>query len=163
MPRSESIDPLQLFNRLAEAGVPFVIIGGHAVNFHGYVRTTEDADVVFERTSASEAALLGMLQAVHACWISDDIDPQTRLEKLVPVSASYVQSQHLMMLCTDLGFLDLYDYIPGFPDTPVQQLFTDSVPMGQLRFVSLHWLRQLKIRAGRHKDLDDLQHLHESP
>jgi hypothetical protein len=28
-----------------------------------------------------------------------------------------------------------------------------------LRFVSLHWLRKLKQAAGRHKDLDDLEHL----
>ncbi len=41
-------DPLTVFQFLARAGVPFVIIGGHAVNFHGYVRATEDADVIFE-------------------------------------------------------------------------------------------------------------------
>ena len=39
-----SDDPLSVFQLLAHAGVPFVIIGGHAVVFHGYVRTTEDAE-----------------------------------------------------------------------------------------------------------------------
>ncbi len=43
-----SDDPLSVFQLLARAGVPFVIIGGHAVVFHGYVRTTEDADLIFE-------------------------------------------------------------------------------------------------------------------
>ena len=65
------------------------------------------------------------------------------------------------MLWTDLGFLDIYDFIPGFPDTPVQELFNDAVPLGQLRFVSLGWLRKLKRAASRHKDLDDLEHLPE--
>ena len=51
-------DLLTVFQLLARAGVPFVIIGGHAVNFHGYVRATEDADLVFQRSSAAEAALL---------------------------------------------------------------------------------------------------------
>ena len=162
MPPSEPTHPLELFERLAEAGVPFVIIGGHAVNFHGYVRTTEDADAVFERTASSETILLQVLQSIHASWISDEIDPQTRLEKLVPVSAPYLQTEHLMMLCTDLGFLDLYDYVPGYPEMPVQEIFADAVPLGRLRFVSLPWLRKLKARAGRHKDLDDLQHLPES-
>lgn len=37
-------NPLQIFELLAHAQVPFAIIGGHAVNFHGCVRTTEDAD-----------------------------------------------------------------------------------------------------------------------
>jgi hypothetical protein len=63
------------------------------------------------------------------------------------------------MLCTDFGFLDVYDYIPGFPDTPVQELLADSIASGNLRFVSLSWLRRLKAQAARHKDLDDLEHL----
>jgi hypothetical protein len=81
------------------------------------------------------------------------------LERLVPVSESYLKAQHLMMLSTDLGFLDLYDYVPGFPDVSVEELFGDSVALGELRFVSLSWLRKLKTRAARHRDLDDLEHL----
>jgi hypothetical protein len=152
-------NPLNVFQFLARAGVRFVIIGGHAVVFHGYVRTTEDADVIFERSPASEAALLQALESIHACWISDERDPATGDEKLVPVSLSYVRGQHLMMLSTDLGFLDLYDYIPGFPDMPVADVFFDSIELDNLRFVSLRWLRKLKQATGRHKDLDDLEHL----
>lgn len=154
-----SDDPLNVFQLLARAGVRFVIIGGHAVVFHGYVRTTEDADVIFERSPASEAALLEALESIHACWISDECDPATGQERLVPVSLPYVRSKHLMMLTTDLGFLDLYDYIPGFPATPVADVFSDSIKLDDLPFVSLHWLRKLKQAAGRHKDLDDLEHL----
>ncbi|MCX6997346.1 MAG: hypothetical protein NTV49_09720 [Kiritimatiellaeota bacterium] len=157
MPSSDN--PLAILQVLARAGVPFVIIGGHAVTFYGYVRTTEDADLIFQRTPAVETVLLQVLKSIHACWISDEQDPQTDLERLVPVSLPYVQSQHLMMLTTDLGFLDLYDYIPGFPDMPVEEVFKDSILLEDLRFVSLRWLRQLKERAARHKDLDDLAHL----
>ncbi|HPA20912.1 MAG TPA: hypothetical protein PLU30_24400 [Verrucomicrobiae bacterium] len=96
------MQPPSILDVLARTDVPFVVIGGHAVNFHGYVRTTEDADA---------------------------------------------------------GFLDLYDFIPGFPDVPPSELFADSVPMGALRFVSLRWLRRLKERAARHRDLDDLENL----
>lgn len=159
MAPADAQNPLLVFELLARAGVPFIIIGGHAVNFHGYIRTTEVADIVFQRTSTSEMALLGVLESIHAQWISDQIDPQTGLERLVPVSASYLQSRHLMMLVTDLGFLDIYDFIPGFPDTPVDEILTESVALGELRFASLAWLRQLKVCAGRHKDLDDLEHL----
>ena len=148
-------DPLTVFQLLARAGVPFVIIGGHAVNFHGYVRTTEDADLIFERSPASEAALLAVLESIHACWISDERDPATGHERLVPVSPSYVRGEHLMMLTTDLGFLDLYDYIPGFPDAPVADVFSDSIELDNLRFISLRWLRKMKQAAGRDKDRFD--------
>ena len=157
MPSSDN--PLAVFQLLTCAGVPFVIIGGHAVTFHGYVRTTEDADIIFLRTLDSEAALLKALESIHACWISDERDPVTGQERLVPVSPSYIRTEHLMMLTTDLGFLDLYDFIPGFPDTSVAEVFSDSVSLDNLRFVSLRWLRKLKEAAARHKDLDDLEHL----
>jgi len=152
-------DPLTVFQLLARAGVRFVIIGGHAVTFHGHVRATEDADLIFGRSPASEAALLEALESIHACWISDERDPATGQERLVPVSPSYVRGEHLMMLTTDIGFLDLYDYIPGFPDMPVADVFSDSIELDNLRFVSLRWLRKMKQSAGRHKDLDDLEHL----
>ncbi len=159
MGHSDPTDPLAIFRVLTRAGVPFLIIGGHAVSFHGYMRTTEDADVIFQRTPVTEAALLRVLESIHACWVSNDRDPQTGLERLVPVSLSYLKAQPLMMLSTDLGFLDLYDYVPGFPETPVEEILADSIAWDDLRFVSLHWLRRLKERAARHRDLDDLEHL----
>ena len=38
---------IELLTILRRHAVPFVIIGGHAVNFHGYRRVTEDTDVVW--------------------------------------------------------------------------------------------------------------------
>ena len=75
------------------------------------------------------------------------------------MSRSYVRGEHLMMLTTDLGFLDLYDYIPGFPDMPVADVFSDSIELDNLRFISLRRRPETKQAAGRHKDLDDLEHL----
>jgi hypothetical protein len=40
-------DDFELLDVLRRHGVQFVIIGGHAVNFHGYGRATEDTDIVF--------------------------------------------------------------------------------------------------------------------
>jgi hypothetical protein len=159
MPSTEPCDELAVFEVLTGYGVPFVIIGGHAVTFHGYVRTTEDADIIFQRTPETERKLLQALESIEACWISDEIDPETGIERLVPVSPAYLKGQHLMMLATKLGFLDIYDFVPGFPETNVDRLFADAVGLGDLRFVSLSWLRRLKEKADRHKDRDDLEHL----
>ena len=40
------LDILGLFEQLARAGVDYIVIGGVAVGFHGYVRATKDLDVV---------------------------------------------------------------------------------------------------------------------
>src|SRR5689334_7000719 len=68
-------DQQQLLAVLRRHGVPFVVIGGHAVNFHGYIRTTEDVDVVWLRSPQAEQDLLAALTEVHAAFISNEIDP----------------------------------------------------------------------------------------
>lgn len=155
----DSGDPFQLIDAMRSHNVPFVIIGGHAVTFHGYIRATEDTDIVFLRNSESESLLLAALSAVNARWIGNEIDPETGIEQTYPVSLGYIQSNHLMMLITDYGFLDIFDYIPGCPDEAVQQLFDSAIRHGPHKFSSLAWLRTMKTAANRAKDQLDLDNL----
>jgi hypothetical protein len=149
----------KLLEILVRHQVPLVIIGGHAVNFHGHPRGTNDVDLIWLRTPASEAALTDALREVNACWISNERDPATGLERLVPVSASYVAATHLMMLVTDFGFLDLFDFVPGIPDADAQQVFDEGVAFNELRYVSLPWLKRMKGSTNRPRDVDDLEQL----
>ncbi|HBE67965.1 MAG TPA: hypothetical protein DDW52_07430 [Planctomycetaceae bacterium] len=80
-----------LVDALLDAGVPLVIIGGHAVNAHGFLRATEDIDIVFDRTSASESAMCDVLVKFGAFWIGDKVDPKTGLEFTHPVTLEYVR------------------------------------------------------------------------
>ena len=153
--------PFQLIDVLLKHNVPIVIIGGHAVTYHGYVRATEDVDVVLSRTAESEQALLAALTEVNAHWIGDEIDPATGLERVFPVSMSYVHGARLMMLTTDLGYLDIFDFIPGFPGHSVSELFDSAVETDGRRFASLAWLRKMKAATGRAKDRLDLDNLPE--
>ena len=151
--------PFHLIDVLIRHDVPLVIIGGHAVTYHGHVRATEDVDVVFRRTAESEAALLGALTEVNAQWICDEIDPATGLERTVPVSEAYVRGSRLMMMITDYGFLDVFDYIPGFPSDSVDKLFETAEETDGRKFASIEWLRRMKQAAGRPQDLLDLDNL----
>lgn len=148
-----------LLQVLTRHGVPFVVIGGHAVNFHGLLRATEDTDVVWMRTPATEQAMLTALLEINAEYIGSEIDPATGIERTYGVTAAFVRSEHLMMLCTSAGFLDLFDYIPGFPSAPVVDLWESAVELDGIRYASLSWLRKLKQASGRPKDLDDLSRL----
>jgi hypothetical protein len=112
---------LELLKILTDHRVPGVVIGGHAVTFHGHIRETEDLDVIWLRSPDAERSLLAALTAVNAKWISNVVDPTTGIEKLVPVSLPYIKANHLMLLVTDLGLLDLFDYVPGMPDANVQR------------------------------------------
>jgi hypothetical protein len=150
------------FPLLHRHGVPFVIVGGYAVIFHGHPRVTEDVDLVWLRNTESEVALLQALQEANACSISNEIDPQTRIERLVPVSEAYIGCHHLMMLVTDYGFVDLFDYVPGLPDADVAAFFEQSVAHGPNRYASRDWLIEMKRRADRGKDRKDLEYLEDT-
>ncbi len=147
------------FEVLTRHGVPFVIVGGHAVNYHGHQRATEDADVVWLRSAGSEAALFAALTELNAQYIGNDIDPATGIERTYPVGAAFIASRHLMMLWTDVGFVDRFDHVPGDPQADPVALYETASATAGLRFASLHWVRRMKMAAGRPKDLLDLDEL----
>ena len=156
-------EPLKIVHVFAAYDVPHVIIGGHAVIIHGHVRATEDLDVVFLRTPESERSLAEALSSINSYWINDTVDPDTGIEKTLPVDLPYVASQRLMMLGTDFGFVDLFDFVPGLIGESVDQLINDAITIDGCRYASLSWLRRMKTASGRPQDLIDLQNLPASP
>ncbi len=148
-----------IFQVLRRRGVTFAVIGGHAVSAHGFIRATEDHDIVFLRTPDNEQRLLSVLQEIHARWISDERDPATGSEYQLPVTPAFLASQHLMMLLTDAGFLDIFDYIPGSPEASVEKFIADGLEVAGIRYASREWLLRMKRAAGRPQDLLDLEHL----
>ena len=139
--------------------IPFLIIGGFAVNFHGYIRGTEDADIIFLRSVLSEKALFKALESINSYWIGDEKDPASGLEKTFPVSLSFIRTANLMMLGTDFGFLDIYDYVPGYPRLDPRKIFNSSLESGGFKYVDKAWLLKRKRAAGRPKDLLDIENL----
>jgi len=153
--------PDDILSLLHRHQAPCLVIGGHAVAVHGYLRTTEDTDLIYWRAADPDERLLDALLEVHACWIGDQRDPATGLEELHPIDRRFFRNQRLMMLTTDLGYLDIFDFIPGFPDTDPAELFRDAIELAGVKYVSLSWLRRIKQAAGRPRDLEDLHNLPE--
>lgn len=48
----------EIAKRASEAGIPFLVIGGYAVFAHGYVRTTEDIDLIVPRGLRAQSSKL---------------------------------------------------------------------------------------------------------
>lgn len=154
--------PKGIIRVLRRHQVPFVVIGGHAVAVHGHVRATEDLDIIYCRAADPDEHLLAALQELHACWIGNRIDPVTKLEETHPVSAAFFRTQHLMMLMTDHGYLDLFDHVPGLPKAEPAEVLRDAVEVGGVKYASLAWLRRIKQASGRPRDLEDLRNLPEA-
>jgi hypothetical protein len=67
-----AFEPGPLIERLVDAGVEFVIVGGFAVIAHGYVRATKDLDIVPAPTRGNYERLAALLRELEAEQIGVD-------------------------------------------------------------------------------------------
>lgn len=149
----------QFLAKLSLRNIRFAVIGGYAVNFYGYLRSTEGLDIIFLRDEKAEAGLLEVLQEYDAFWIGDEIDPKAGSEFIHPVTAEYLKSNSLIMLGVSFGYVDILDFLPGMPDASIEDCTADAQFGNGVPFVSLDWLKKLKIASNRPKDQIDLEHL----
>lgn len=147
---------------LNEAGVRYLIAGGLAVNAHGYLRFTQDVDIVLmlephNVLAAFEA--LGRLgyQPIVAVTAAELADPVTRSHWI-----------------TEKGMTVLGFFSDAHRETPVDVLVQvpfdfeleyknalrgEVLPGLETRFVSIDTLIRMKEAADRPRDRDDIQHL----
>ncbi len=151
-----------LLTALEDAGVRYLIAGGLAVNAHGYQRLTVDVDLVIllERENVLRAfrALdsIGYIPLVPVT-AEDFADAATRQD--------WIENKHMKVLNfysdehreTPLDVFVRYDF--DFEAEYRNALQGEILSGINGRFVSITTLIEMKKRAGRNKDLDDIQHL----
>lgn len=147
---------------LRDAGVRYLVAGGIAVNAHGFLRFTKDADFVIQlvpvniRSTFAALATLGYkpLLPVNAEQLAD---PATR--------EGWIR---------DKGMQVLQFWSDQHPETPIDVFVTEPFPFDEeygralvkplygtieVRFVSVQTLIQMKEAAGREQDRIDVEHL----
>jgi hypothetical protein len=148
-----------LLAALQEHGVNFVVIGGVAVGAHGFIRGTEDLDLVpapdpsnLDRLTRALAALESTLPTVGG----RPFDPAG--------DAGVVKRGGNVTAMTKFGGLDVVQRAQGVPS--YSQLVEDAVESELLgvpvRVCSLTRLREMKMAQGRTQDQLDLENLPES-
>ena len=63
---------LQLLRRFQEEGVQYVLVGGQAVRLNGFMRATEDVDVLLKPSRANGEKIIRALSFLPS---SVDLDP----------------------------------------------------------------------------------------
>jgi len=139
--------PEDLIKLLNDQHAEYVIIGAQALAAHGYVRATEDLDILINPTGQNIARVRAALEA-FGYDTADASEDDFRTKKIlfrqywyevdVHPTASGIKTQEV-----------LKNKIPG--------LF-EGIPA---HFASLDDLIKMKKAAGRPKDLDDLRVLKE--
>lgn len=134
---------------LTEADVEYLLIGGYAVGYHGYPRTTADMDIwvaispsnadklveVFRRFGMHDPSITPSLFQDRGKIIRMGVPPM-RIEVLTEIDGVAFENCYANRVIADID--------------------------GQtVQLISREHLRMNKQASGRHKDLDDLEHLPE--
>ena len=147
---------------LNRARVRYLVAGGLAVNAHGYVRLTQDVDLVVQLDPANLltafAALAGLgYRPLVPVTAEQFADPQQR--------AAWIRDKGMQVLnlhsdlhptaSVDLFVTEPFDFDAEYGAALQAELSPGTV----VRFVSIPTLIGMKQLANRARDRDDIEHL----
>lgn len=147
---------------LNEANVRYLIVGGLAVNAHGYLRFTNDIDVVIQlipdNLARAFAALANLGYKPVVPVTSEQVANQALREEWVREKGMRVlqlwSEQHRETP------IDIFVYEPfPFDDEYARALIKPLYGTVEVRFVSLPTLIAMKESADRQQDRIDIEHL----
>lgn len=133
------------------AGLPYVVIGGFSVIFHGYVRATSDSDLLVPDGADSDAAVLRFLELNEARRFSDD-------KKLT--AEDVAGAEHLRIKGRN-GIVDImHGGLPPLDFETVSRNAEETEWRGRtIRVAALPSVVGFKRLAGRPRDRIDLEEL----
>lgn len=156
------LDIRGILAELDREGVEFLVIGGVAVGFHGYVRATKDVDIVPAPDPQNLKRLARVLRGLDAqIEGAEEFEGEELLDPLDPEVLGLGGN---WVLRTRLGRFDVMQWIGE--DALWEKLspaaITAEIDGLAIRMVSYEDLVALKEKAGRPEDLTDLQRLRQA-
>ncbi len=139
----------QLLQRLADAGLEFVLVGGFAAVAHGSFHLTRDVDICAVLTEENVAKLR---QALGEWNPKHRLTPQKLSFLLHPPAGEAVNNLYLQ---TDMGMVDILTSIKGVGDFQRLNASAEELEVDGRRFrvISLRDLITAKEAMGRERDL----------
>ena len=146
---------LDLLERLADAGVDFVIVGGYAGVVHGCTYTTQDVDIACDFAPANLLTLQESLADLHP------VHRMTPGRVPLALTAANTGQFKNLYLDTDLGPLDCLSEIQGLGgyDQVKQAGVPIEVEGRQLRVLSIDALIIAKEAMNRPRDREAVRQL----
>lgn len=149
-----SADVQALFALLEQHRVRYLLVGGEAVIYHGHPRLTGDVDFWFDQTSENVARLFAALVEYWEGPVPGVADPA---ELMVP--AVIVQFGRPPNRIDLLSAIDGVRFEDAWSNRVEEHIAVESARRVSLPVIGLADLVRNKRASGRHKDLDDVEHL----
>jgi predicted nucleotidyltransferase len=144
-----------LLERLREAEIDFVLVGGLAVNAWGYLRATRDIDLVPDPSAENLARLDTLLV---------ELGGRVEVgERLLEPSAirTFLRTGDRTLVLTDLGRIDVLQGLPQVPSFAALDEKASEVDIDGLvvKVCAFDDLLAMKRASDRPRDRDDLEAL----
>jgi predicted nucleotidyltransferase len=148
------LDAERILRALAEHEVDYVLIGGLAVQTHGHVRTTNDADLIPAPDPANLERLAAALRSLEARVLNPG-EKETAIDSKMLTRATIWQ-----FASRDVG-IDVMHKVPGGRSYEELSKGALHVQLGDIDVpvVGLDDLIQMKLSRGRPVDLADVASL----
>jgi predicted nucleotidyltransferase len=148
------LDAERILRSLAEHEVDYVLIGGLAVQTHGHVRTTNDADLIPAPDPANLGRLAAALQALDARILNPG-------EEETEIDAKMLPRATIWQFASREGGIDVMHEVPGGRTYEELSERALRVRLGNVEVpvVGLDDLSQMKLARGRPVDLADVASL----
>lgn len=145
------LDAERILQALAEHEVDYVLIGGLAVQTHGHVRTTNDADLIPAPDPANLERLAAALRSLEARVLNPGEEDTEIDAQMLPRATSW-------QFVTRDGGIDVMHEVPGGRSFAELSKGALHVQLGDLDVpvVGLDDLIQMKLARGRPVDLADV-------
>ncbi|MDB5283094.1 MAG: hypothetical protein JWO06_2169, partial [Bacteroidota bacterium] len=127
----------------AAAQVEFLVVGGYAVNFYGYDRTTSDLDIWINPVDSNKPKISNAL--IHLNYISEGDQHVSSLDFSQPCC---------FRLGDDTHTVDIFTHVVGvnFMEAWAEKVLFQTEGKMNIYFISVHHLIINKMLAGRDKD-----------
>lgn len=140
-----------IFNSFEKNEVDYMIVGGHAVNYYGYIRSTSDMDLW---VAVSETNIDKLEKSFLDLGYSVDS---------VSTALSHLQNDHIIKIAKDNATIDLMDSFKmkhGF-DECFQNHVVTEIDGVHIKVIGYDDLISIKNKSNRMKDLFDVKSLDE--
>jgi hypothetical protein len=145
------LDAERILRTLADHEVEYILIGGLAVQTHGHVRTTNDADLIPAPQPANLKRLAAALRSLDARVLNPGQEDTEIEAKMLPTAT-------IWQFATRDGGIDVLHEVPG--GRPYKELSERALRVGlgdiEVAVVDLDDLIQMKLARGRPVDLADV-------
>jgi len=151
-----------ILHGLNHAGVRYLIVGGVAVNIHGYQRTTNDLDLVIQ---LGEDNLRAAIEVFHELGYQPTIPEPIEAFLDAGIREQWIKKKNMTVFSLRSN---------RFPDTSVDVFVSEPFDFDQefqqaetvyldrelrVKLIAIPALISMKQDAGRDRDRDDIQHL----